>query len=71
MDDYANLFLKLLRYVRYIKYDQVKTQRLLSRLPQACKGMIKFDKPKTLEEAIKKTKSCYDQNKGFETKLQV
>ena len=71
MEDYANQFLKLLRYSRYIRDDEVKTQRLLSRLAQAYKDRIKCDKPRTLEEAIRKTKSCYDQNPGYKTKLYV
>ena len=71
MEDYANQFLKLLRYARYIRNDKVKTKCLLSRLPQVYKGRIKFDKPRTLEEAIRKTKSCYDQNVASETKLYV
>ena len=57
MEDYINQFLKLLRYARYIRNYKVKTERLLSRLPQAYKSKIKFDKPRTLEEAIRKTKS--------------
>ena len=33
MEEYENKFLKLLRYVRFIRYDKVKIQRFLSRLP--------------------------------------
>ena len=33
MEEYANKFLELLRYVRYIKDDKVKIQRFLSGLP--------------------------------------
>ena len=34
MEEYANKFLELLRYVGYIKYEKVKIQRFLSGLPQ-------------------------------------
>ena len=49
MKDYANKFLGLLGYA-------VKTQYLLSRLPQAYKDMIEVDDPRSLEEAIRKAK---------------
>ena len=64
MEEYANKFLELLRYVRYIKEEKVKIQHFLSRLPQSYKYLIEFDEPRTLEEAIRKAKYCYDQNKG-------
>ena len=64
MEEYANKFLELLRYVRYIRDDKVKIQCFLSGLPQAYKDKIEFDEPRTLEEAIKKAKYCYDQNKA-------
>ena len=35
MEEYANKFLELLRYVKYIKDEKVKIQRLLSGLPQS------------------------------------
>ena len=49
MKDYTNKFFGLLGYA-------VKTQYLMSRLPQAYKDMIEFDDPRSLEEAIKKAK---------------
>ena len=64
MEEYANKFLELLRYVRYIKYEKVKIQRFLSGLPRSYKDRIEFDEPRTLEEATKKAKYCFDQNKG-------
>ena len=64
MEEYANKFLELLRYVRYIKDDKVKIQHFLSGIPQSYKDKIDFDEPTTLEEAIKKAKYCYDQKKG-------
>ena len=56
-------FLELLRYVRYIKDDKVKIQHFLSGIPQSYIDIIEFDEPRTLEEAIRKVKYCYDQNK--------
>ena len=64
MDEYANKFLELLRYVRYIKYEKVKVQRFLSGLPQSYKDRIEFYEPRTLEEEIRKAKYCYEKSKG-------
>ena len=64
MEEYANKFLDLLRYVRYIKDEKVKLQRFLSGLPQSYKDQIDFVEPRMLEEAIRKAKYCYDQKKG-------
>ena len=63
MEEYANKFLKLLRYVSYIRDDKVKIQHFLSGLRQSYKDSIEFDEPQTLEEAIRKAKYCYDRNK--------
>ena len=64
MDEYANKFLELLRYVQYIRDEKVKIQRFLSGLPQAYKDRIEFYEPRTLEEEIRKVKHCYEQSKG-------
>ena len=60
MEEYANKFLELLRYVRYIRDDKMKIQHFLSGLPQSYKDITEFDEPRTLEEAIRKAKYCYD-----------
>ena len=64
MDEYANKFLELLRYVWYIKDEKVKIQWFLSGFPQAYKDRNEFYEPWTLEEAIRKAKYCYEQRKG-------
>ena len=64
MEEYANKFLELLRYVRYIKYEKVKIQYFLSGLPQSYKDKIEFYEPRNLEEAIKKAKYCYEESTG-------
>ena len=64
MDEYANKLLDLLRYVRYIKDEKVKIQWFLSGLPQTYKDRIEFYEPRTLKEAIRKAKYCYEQRKG-------
>ena len=51
-------------YVRYIKDEKVKVQWFLSGLPQAYKDRIEFYEPRTLEEAIRKDKHCYEETKG-------
>ena len=64
MEEYVNNFLELLRYVRYIKDEKVKIQNFMSGLPQPYKGRTDFYEPRTLEEAIRKAKYCYEQSKG-------
>ena len=64
MEEYANKFLELLRYVRYIRDEKVKVQYFLSGLPQSYKDRIEFYEPRTLEEAIRKAKYFYEKSKG-------
>ena len=64
MEEYANKFLELLRYVRYIKDEKVKVQHFLSGFPQSYKDKTEFYEPRNLEEAIRKAKYYYEQNKG-------
>ena len=64
MKEYTNRFLELLGYVRYIKDEKVKIQHFQSGLPQYYKDRIGFYEPRTLEEAIRKPKHCYEQSKG-------
>ena len=64
MEDYANNFLELLRYVRYIKDEKVKIQGFLSGFPRSYKDRIEFYEPRTLEETIRKAKYFYEQRKG-------
>lgn len=63
MEELINKFLDLLRFVPYIKEENVKVQRFLSCLPQAYKDRIEFDNPKTLDEALRKARLCYEQYK--------
>ena len=64
MEEYANRFLELLRYVRYIKDEKVKIQHFLSGLPQYYKDIIEFYEPRTLKETIRKDKYSYEQSRG-------
>ena len=63
MEEYANKFLELLRYLRYIKDEKVKIHHFLSGLPQSYKDRIEFYEPRTLEETIRKAKYCYKQSR--------
>ena len=63
IEEYANRFLELLRYVRYIKDEKVKIQHFLSGLPQSYKDRIEFYEPRALEEVIRKAKYCYERSK--------
>jgi hypothetical protein len=67
MDEYERIFLELLRYVDFIKDEQVKIQRFLSGLPSIFSDKIQYDDPKTLEEAIRRAKCLYDQHRGRPT----
>ena len=64
MEEYANKFLELLRYVRYIRDEKLKVQHFLSGLPQSYKYRIEFYEPRTIEEEIRKAKYCYEKSKG-------
>ena len=64
MEEYANKFLELLRYVRYIRDEKVKVRHFLSGLPQSYKDIIELYEPRTLDEAIRKAKYCYEQSRG-------
>jgi hypothetical protein len=61
IDEYINKFLELLRYVPYIKEENMKMQWFLSGFPQSFQNIIEFDEPKTLEDAIQKARYCYEQ----------
>jgi hypothetical protein len=60
IEEYINKFLELIRYVPYIKDENVKMQRFISGLPRSFRDIIEFDEPKTLEETIQKERYCYD-----------
>ena len=55
-----NKFLSLLRYVPYLVDEKTKVQRFLSCLPYHIKDNIKYDNPKTLEEAMRKANLCFE-----------
>eukprot|EP00253_Pinus_taeda_P030209 PITA_30209 len=63
MDEFINLFTSLLRYVPYIKEEKAKVQRFVSSLPSYIRETIEFDNPRTMDEAIRKERICYQQNK--------
>jgi hypothetical protein len=64
IDEYERRFLELLKYVSFIKDEQVKIHRYLSGLPPFISDIIQYDDPKTLEETIRRDKCLYDQQKG-------
>lgn len=54
----------------YLKEENAKVQRFISWLLIALKDRIEFDEPKSLKEAIRKLKYCYEQSKcRYETNL--
>jgi hypothetical protein len=67
IDEYGRIFLKLLKYVSFIKDETVNIERYLSGLPFFISDKIQYDDPKTLEETIRRSKCFYDQQKGKPT----
>jgi hypothetical protein len=67
MAEYEKKFLGLLKYVRFIGDEKVKTQIFISGLPTFYKENIKYDEPKTLTEAIRKAKYMYEKGQGRES----
>jgi len=55
-EEYTTRFLKLLRYVPYLKEEKAKVQIFISGLSIAFKDEIEFDDPRSLEEAIRNLK---------------
>ena len=64
MKELSSRFLILLHYVPYIIDEKQKNQHFFSFLPLMFKERIEYDNPKNLEEAVRKTNFCYDQNKN-------
>jgi hypothetical protein len=60
MDEYEKRFFELLKYVDFIKDEKVKIKRFLSRLPSFYKDKIQCDNPRTMEEALRRTKYLYE-----------
>jgi hypothetical protein len=52
--EYKRIFLEILKYVPFIKDEQVKIQRYLSGIPSFISDKIQYDDPKTLEETIRR-----------------
>eukprot|EP00253_Pinus_taeda_P022911 PITA_22911 len=63
MDEFINRFTSLLRYVPYLKEEKAKLQRFVSSLPMYMRERIEFDNPKSMDEAIRKARICYQQSK--------
>ena len=64
IDEFVTKFTNLLRYVPYIREEKEKVQRFLNCLPTMYKQKIEFDNPKTMDEAVRKARLCYQQFKG-------
>lgn len=62
-EEYNSRFLLLLRYVPYLREEKAKVQRFISGFQFTCNDRIEFDGPRSLEEAIRKLKHCYEQSK--------
>jgi hypothetical protein len=67
IDEYETRSLELLKYVSFIKDEQVNIQRYLSGLFSFISDKIQYDDPKALEETIRRDKCLYDQNRGRPT----
>jgi hypothetical protein len=67
IEEYEKKLLGLLKYVKFIGDEKVKIHIFLSGFPSFYKENIKYDKPRTLTEAIKKDKFLYEQGQGRES----
>jgi len=59
MDEFITRFTSLLCYVPYIREEKAIVQRFVSSLPLNMPERIEFDNPKTMDEAIRKARICY------------
>ena len=63
MDEFITRFTSLLCYVPYIREEKAKVQRFVSSLPPYMRERIEFDNPKSMDEAIRKARICYQKSK--------
>eukprot|EP00253_Pinus_taeda_P017012 PITA_17012 len=63
MDEFITRSTSLLRYVPYIRDEKEKVQRFVSSLPPYMRERIEFDNPKSMDEAIRKARICYQKSK--------
>jgi hypothetical protein len=56
MDEYERMFLDLLKYVDFIKDENVKIESFMSGIPLIFNDNIQYDDPKTLDESIRRSK---------------
>ena len=59
MEEFVTKFVNLQRYVPYFRDEKARVYRFISYLPPTYKENIEFDMPKTMDEAIRKSKLCY------------
>ena len=64
MDEFVAKFTNLIWYVTYIKEEKAKIQWFLNYLHTSYKERIEFDHPKSMDEAIRKARLCYQQFKN-------
>lgn len=62
-EEYTRIFLELLRYVPYLREEKTEVHRYISGFSVSYRDKIEFDEPRSLEEAIRKLKHCYEQSK--------
>jgi hypothetical protein len=67
IDEYERRLLEILKYVVFIKYEQVKIQKYLSGFPSFISDKIHYNDPKILEETTKSSKCLYEQQRGRPT----
>jgi hypothetical protein len=67
IDEYEIRFLELLKYVLFIKDEQMKIKRYLSGIPSFISEKIQYDDPKKLEETIRCANCLYGQKRRRST----
>jgi hypothetical protein len=64
MDEYWKMLFESLKYVDFIKHDNVKIQEFLSGLPSSYSEKIQYDNPNTLVEAKRRKNDLYEKTIG-------
>ena len=65
MDEFVTKFVNIQCYVPYLREEKAKVCRFINYFIQAYKDKIKFDMPKTMDDAIRKSKLFFLQFKQW------
>lgn len=61
MDEFMTKFTNLIWHVPYIRVEKAKVHRFMKCLPLVYKERIEFDNPRSMDDAVRKARLCYQQ----------